>query len=129
MPRGVHHTLVIEEGDDVKVQKMRWRTFELDRIDEAVNATRRPHVIIVCIDDESAVFAAVRQSGVEKLSEIFGPGSLKGHDKPPKGIKEAWLQELVEELAQTLGVVPFRQVDAPEVAENHELLRAALRAG
>jgi protein pelota len=100
VPHGVHHTLNIEEGDDVKIQKLRWRGFELDRIDESVKATRRPHVIIVCIDDESAIFAAVRQSGVEKLSEIFGPGSLKGHDKPPKGIKEAWLQELVDELAR-----------------------------
>lgn len=100
VPRGVHHTINVEEGDDVKVQKVRWRHFELDRIDEAVNATRRPHVIIICIDDESAVFAAVRQSGVEKLSEIHGPGTLKGADKPPKGIKEAWHEELMGEMAR-----------------------------
>jgi protein pelota len=100
VPRGVHHTLTIEEGDDVKVVKSRWRGFELDRIDDAVKATRRPNVIIVCIDDEVAVFAAVRQSGVEKISEIFGPGNMKGHDRPPKGIREAWFQELTEELAR-----------------------------
>ncbi|MCK5254076.1 MAG: mRNA surveillance protein pelota [Thermoplasmata archaeon] len=98
VPHGTHHTLNIEEGDDVKIQKTSWMHLELDRIDEAVKATRRPHVIIICIDDESAVFAAVRQSGVERLSEIPGPGSQKGVDKPPKGIKEAWLQELMEEM-------------------------------
>jgi protein pelota len=100
VPRGVHHTLNVEEGTDVKVRKERWRHFELDRIDEAVKATRRPHVIILCMDEESAVFAAVRQAGVERLSEIHGPGTLKGVDKPPKGIKEEWHQELMEEMAR-----------------------------
>jgi protein pelota len=100
VPRGTHHTLNVEEGGDVKIQKPKWMHFELDRIDEAVKATRRPHVIIICIDDESAVFAAVRQSGVEKLSEVHGPGTQKGVDKPPKGLKEAWLQELMEEMAR-----------------------------
>ncbi len=100
IPRGVHHTLNVEVGDDVRILKARWRGFELERIDEAVRATRRPAVLIVCIDDETAVFAAVRQIGVEKLSEIRGPGSMKGVDKPPKGIKEAWFQELTEELAR-----------------------------
>jgi len=98
VPLGTHHTLNVEEGDDVKIRKARWRAFELDRIDEAVRATRRPHVIIVCVDDESAVFAAVRQSGVEKLSEVPGPGLMKGVDKPPKGLQEAWFQELLEEM-------------------------------
>ena len=98
VPRGTHHTLNVEVGDDVKITKARWRGFELDRIDEAVRATRRPHVVILCIDDETAVFAAVRQSGVERLSEIPGPGSLKGHDKPPKGLKEGWYQEIQDEM-------------------------------
>ncbi len=98
VPRGDHHTLNIEEGDDVKVQKARWRGFELERIDEAVKATRRPHVIVLSVDDETAVFAAVRQSGVEHLSEVPGPGYLKGHDRPPKGLRETWFQELLEEL-------------------------------
>jgi len=98
VPRGTHHTLSIQEGNDVKILKEKWLNFELDRIDEAVKATRRPHVIIICIDDESAVFAAVRQSGVEKLSEVLGPGTMKGADRPPKGIKEAWMQELMEEM-------------------------------
>jgi protein pelota len=50
---------------------------------------------------------AVRQSGVEKLSEIFGPGSQKGHDKPPKGLREGWFQELLEELERvTAGDLP-----------------------
>jgi protein pelota len=100
VPRGTHHTLNIEEGSDIQIQKTRWLGFELDRIDEAVRATRRPHVIIICIDDESAVFAAVRQSGVEKLSEVPGPGLMKGVDRPPKGLKEAWMQELMEEMAR-----------------------------
>jgi protein pelota len=55
-------------------------------------------VLIICIDDESAVFSAVRQSGVEHLSEVPGPGTQKGVDKPPKGLKEDWFNELMEEM-------------------------------
>ena len=103
VPRGTHHTLNVEEGTDVKVRKERWMGFELDRIDEAVRATRRPHVLIICIDDESAVFAAVRQSGVEHLSEVPGPGTQKGVDRPPKGLKEDWFGELMEEMERVGG--------------------------
>jgi protein pelota len=100
---GAHHTLNIEVGDDVKVQKQRWRGYELDRIQEAVRATRRPSVIIVAIDDEVAVFTAVRQSGVETLSEIRGPGTLKGQDRPAKGAMEDYFAELLEELLRVRG--------------------------
>ena len=98
VPRGNHHTLTVEAGTDVKVQKARWHGYELDRIEEAVRATRRPKVIIVCIDDEGAVFAAVRQSGVERLSEVAGPGSMKGADRPPKGARDEHFGELAAEL-------------------------------
>ena len=40
---GAHHTLNIEVGDDVKVQKERWRGYELDRIQEAVRDTPCGH--------------------------------------------------------------------------------------
>lgn len=98
VPRGNHHTLTVEAGTDLKVQKARWHGYELDRVEEAVRATRRPKVIIVCIDDEGAVFAAVRQSGVERLSEVAGPGSMKGADRPPKGVRDEHFGELAAEL-------------------------------
>lgn len=98
---GAHHTFNVEVGDDVKVTKGRWRRYELDRIEEAVRATQRPHVLILCIDDDTAVLSAVRQSGVELLCEVPGPGTQKGHDRPPKGAKEAWFQELLEELERS----------------------------
>ncbi len=120
VPLGTHHTLNVEEGTDVKVRKERWLGFELDRIDEAVRATRRPHVLIICVDDESAVFAAVRQSGVEHLSEVPGPGTQKGVDKPPKGLKEAWFQELMEEM------VRVKAADLPVVLVGPGFTRAEL---
>jgi len=98
VPRGTHHTLNVEVGDDIKVTKAMWRGHELDRIEEAVRATRRPRVIILCIDDEGAVFAAVRQSGVEPLSEVEGPGSQKGADRPAKGARDEHFDELINEL-------------------------------
>jgi protein pelota len=98
VPRGVHHTITVEVGDDVKVTKARWQGHELDRIQEAVRATRRPKVIIMCIDDEGAVFAAVRQSGVEPLSEIAGPGTQKGAERPAKGEREDHFAELAAEV-------------------------------
>ena len=98
VPRGTHHTLNVSVGDDIKVTKVRWRGHELDRVEEAVRATRRPRVIILSIDDEGAVFAAVRQSGIEPLSEIAGPGTQKGADRPAKGARDEHFDELINEL-------------------------------
>jgi protein pelota len=66
---GKHHAFSIEPGSKLVVTKM-WRPEHLERLREAVRASRRPRVLLVAIDDESAELGLVRQYGLEGLGAI-----------------------------------------------------------
>jgi protein pelota len=74
---GKHHALSIEPGSRLAVTKT-WKPEHLDRLREAVRASRRPRVLLVAIDDESAELGLVRQYGLEGLGPISHrrPGKL-----------------------------------------------------
>jgi len=66
---GKHHAFSIEPGSKLVVTKT-WRPEHLERLREAVRASRRPRVLLVAIDDESAELGLVRQYGLEGLGTI-----------------------------------------------------------
>lgn len=66
---GKHHAFSLEPGSTLAVTKA-WRPDHLDRLREAVRAGRRPRVLLVAIDDESAELGIVRQYGLEGLGTI-----------------------------------------------------------
>lgn len=66
---GKHHAFSIEPGSKLTITK-KWRPEHLDRLREAVRAGRRPRVLLVAIDDESAELGLVRQYGLEGLGTI-----------------------------------------------------------
>ncbi|WP_297437756.1 mRNA surveillance protein pelota [Thermococcus sp.] len=70
VPVGKYHTIIIEEGTVVTIQKPRWRGYFLDRLKEAVEASKRARVMIVVMDDGEADMALVREYGVEILNSI-----------------------------------------------------------
>ncbi len=49
------------------IQKPRWREHHLERLREAVEASKRAKVMIVVIDDGEADMAVIREYGVEIL--------------------------------------------------------------
>jgi len=71
---GSHHTLNIEEGTELSIIKS-WARDQIKRIKEAVDASNRPRVIIVTIEDGEAIFGVLRQYGVEKSFSITGSGA------------------------------------------------------
>ena len=66
---GKHHSFSFEPGSTLTITKT-WRQDHLDRIREAVRASRRPRVLLVALDDVSAEFALVRQYGLDELGTI-----------------------------------------------------------
>ena len=66
---GKHHSFSLEPGSTLAITKA-WRPDHLDRIREAVRASRRPRVLIVALDDVSADLALVRQYGLDELGMI-----------------------------------------------------------
>ncbi len=75
-PLGSHHTVDVEIGEQVKVKK-EWKDFELDLIREAVKSSRRSVVSIVLIDYDYALFAALKQYGVDFGLELENKAGKK----------------------------------------------------
>ncbi|ASJ03204.1 mRNA surveillance protein Pelota [Thermococcus profundus] len=70
VPLGKYHTIAIEQGTVVTIQKPRWKEHHIERLKEAVEASKRARVMIVVIDDGEADMALVREYGVEILNSI-----------------------------------------------------------
>lgn len=66
---GKHHSFSLEPGSTLAITKT-WRPDHLDRIGEAVRASRRPRVLLVALDDVLAELALVRQYGLDELGMI-----------------------------------------------------------
>lgn len=72
---GAYHTLTFEadgKHDLVLIKPAGFRPHHYDRLREAVEATTRPIVTILSLDDEEATIAALRQYGIQALATIKG---------------------------------------------------------
>lgn len=82
---GSYHTLTFE-GDaqtDITIRKPNgFRPHHWERLAEAVEAAKRPLVVILSIDDEEAVLASLRQYGVQVHATIKGPSRGKMFANP-----------------------------------------------
>src|SRR2546422_3639079 len=63
---GKHHTLNVGVDDDLTIVKETWREHHIRRIQEAIDATERPHVTVLSLDYEEAVIAQGHQLGVRE---------------------------------------------------------------
>jgi len=64
---GRHHTIDVELQKPVEIRK-EWKSYQLQRIEKAKQSSRKPLIGMLVIDDRKALFAIVREYGVE-----FGP--------------------------------------------------------
>lgn len=69
---GSHHTINISTDDrrPFSIIKENWKTHQLDRLKEAVKTTKQPVLTFVSLDDDQAVVAILRQSGVQPVTTI-----------------------------------------------------------
>lgn len=110
---GKHHSFSLEPGSTIAITKT-WRHNHLDRIREAVRASRRPRVLLVALDDVSAELALVRQYGLDELGVIFRPRPGKRYAVK----READERKLFHKLALAMNEIISR-----------EGIRAAIVAG
>ncbi|MEM2890349.1 MAG: mRNA surveillance protein pelota [Candidatus Hadarchaeum sp.] len=66
---GKHHSFSFEPGSVLTITK-EWNPEELRRIQEAVQASHRPRVLLVALDDSTADLAVVRQYGLDEIGTI-----------------------------------------------------------
>lgn len=63
-----YHTLQLELYDDVDIQKKEWKRYHMERLKKAQKA--EPLILICVLDRQSADFAMLKESGVERLVTI-----------------------------------------------------------
>ena len=68
---GFHHTVNVEERDELTVEK-RWKRDQLDRLDDAVEASDSPDVAIATVEEGEAHVHTVAQYGTEEYASLTG---------------------------------------------------------
>ncbi len=65
-----YHTINVPVGKEISLIKEEWKEEQLRRIKEAEEASKRPEVVIVTIEEGEAVVGVVRQWGVEEVADV-----------------------------------------------------------
>lgn len=69
---GQHHTLNVEERKEVTVEK-RFKPDQIQRIEDAVEASENPDVAVVTVEEAAAYVHTVAQYGVDEYASLTGP--------------------------------------------------------
>lgn len=69
---GFHHTINVEIHDEISIQK-RFKTDQLQRLEDAIEATNDPDVAIATVEDGKAAVYTVNQFGPEERTVVTGP--------------------------------------------------------
>ncbi len=76
-----YHTINITVGKELSIIKREWKDEQLKRLKEAAEATRKPEVVVVTIEEGEAIIGVIRQWGVEEIAEVrmgYGKGMGDG---------------------------------------------------
>ena len=76
---GKHHTIDVELQRPLEISK-EWKSYQLQRIEKAKNSSKKPQIGILVLDEGKALFALVKEYGVEFGPEI-GSHASKGDEK------------------------------------------------
>ncbi len=90
---GHHHTLNVEEHDELVVEKT-WKPDQRERLEEAAETAEQPDVAIATVEEGAASVHTVAEYGIEEYASLSGPTG--------KGEYARDRSELFEELGDVL---------------------------
>ena len=96
---GQHHTLMIALDEPVSIIKPEWRAQHFDRIKRAVEASDKPSVFFVSIEDTEAVIATSREYGLKENATITRSSTGKMYES--KSTEAEYLDEIADKLASS----------------------------
>ena len=85
---GLHHTLNVEERSEIEITK-RWKSDQLERLNEAVESAENPDVAIATVEEGEAYVHTVAQYGVEERAALTGPTGKGEFARPRAELFEA----------------------------------------
>src|SRR3989344_1310104 len=92
--KGRHHTLEIEKGMKIIVQKNEWKNYEIRRLREAEKEAKKPQLRIIVLDEEKALTALVKGYGIEYGPEFYSEASKRDEKHQQK--VEQYYQTIAE---------------------------------
>jgi len=106
IPIGSYHTIDIEPFNQVSVQK-NWKKWDLTRLKEAEDSSKRPKVVAVILDDSEADIFTVRDFGVKELASIKSGVSKKVDGKQNEQAKFLYYNEIINAISEFDGKILF----------------------
>ena len=92
--KGVYHTFSLEPNVLFSLQKEKFLSFQVDKLNEAEQ--QKPSSILICVfDREEATFAILKKYGYEILTEL--KGNVMKKDNPEK-LKNTFYKDIVQQL-------------------------------
>jgi protein pelota len=102
---GQHHTLMAGIGDDMTIVKPEWKQAHLDRVKRAVEASDRPSVVFVALEDTEAVIAMAREYGLKEMATITRNPDGKMYDS--KSDEQEFLSKIADVIATVSADAPL----------------------
>lgn len=96
IPRGAWHSFSVEPGTVLTVEKGKWLSYQIEKLNEACSS-KIPPILICVFDREDAYFALMKKYGYEVLSHIEGKVQKKDVDEKVKG---TFYDEIIKNLEE-----------------------------
>ena len=77
VPLGSHHTLEVKLNTPLTIKKDKWPKWAINRLDQAIEASKKLSAIIVVLEDDTATIGLIRQFGIEYYGPVKGNVSGK----------------------------------------------------
>jgi len=96
---GQHHTLMITLDESISIVKPEWRSQHFERIKRAVEASEKPSIFFVAIEDTEAVIATSREYGIKEHATITRSSTGKMYEA--KSTEKEYLDDVADKLASS----------------------------
>lgn len=94
---GDHHTIEAKLNNRLTIKKEKWSHYAINRVNQAIEASKKLSAMIVVIEDDVADFGLMRQYGIEYYGPVMGNVSGKRIiDKNRKKNIEKFYNNIVE---------------------------------
>ncbi len=98
VPLGSYHTINVQINNTIKIRK-NWNKWSLERLNQAIEASKRPTEIIVTMEDNTTDLGIIKQYGIEYIGPING--DISGKRNIPKDRKEK-VKQYYEDVTKTI---------------------------
>jgi protein pelota len=105
-----HHTIDIEAGKELKVQKKILKNYQIERLEKAEKSAGRVKTLLVVLDDEECEFAMLKEFGLEKKGKIAsGKHGKRFKEIKEKGTENPYFEKIISKVKE---VVPEKIIFA-----------------